>query len=305
MWKSNTKFKIIIINSLHSHKKKYYGITFYLQYQSKLMKFTQNKAFTLVELLVVITILAIMSVVAYQSFGWATDKAHNTTKKSNVTLLWNTLWIFHTEKNYYPMPQEISPTNLWGYNSGATAQASNTISVTYSDQEISTINPGSTAGGWVIYWTGAWAKSAQGEQQVWAKWVIWTIGQFNKKYLKEDIFDVQLWDIKLVGESDKKMIDYGIGKFSYAVYARPSVKSNWNVSWTKGTYYSIAATFKDTEAEWYHTFTIWNYSTDNFNSPTTNYPDTLLGVTQDEKDRNVWTNVSTQGIPYPIDNFSR
>jgi prepilin-type N-terminal cleavage/methylation domain-containing protein len=33
------------------------------------MKLTKNKAFTLVELLVVITILAIISVVAYQNFG--------------------------------------------------------------------------------------------------------------------------------------------------------------------------------------------------------------------------------------------
>ncbi|MBT3729141.1 prepilin-type N-terminal cleavage/methylation domain-containing protein [bacterium] len=32
------------------------------------MQYTKNKAFTLVELLVVITILAIISVVAYQNF---------------------------------------------------------------------------------------------------------------------------------------------------------------------------------------------------------------------------------------------
>jgi prepilin-type N-terminal cleavage/methylation domain-containing protein len=39
------------------------------------MRNLTNKGFTLVELLVVITILAIISVVAYQSFGGATDKA--------------------------------------------------------------------------------------------------------------------------------------------------------------------------------------------------------------------------------------
>ncbi len=90
------------------------------------MKNLKNKAFTLVELLVVITILAILSVTAYQSFGWATDKAQNTTKKANITQLWNTLGVFYTETNYYPMPQEISSTNLWGYNSGTTASISNT-----------------------------------------------------------------------------------------------------------------------------------------------------------------------------------
>ena len=269
------------------------------------MKIKQNKAFTLVELLVVITILAIMSVVAYQSFWWATDKAHNTTKKSNVTLLWNTLWIFYTENNYYPMPQAYTPTNLWGYNSGATAQVSNTMNVTYADQEISQITAGSTAGGWIIYWTGTWAESLADEQQIWAKWVIWVNGQFNQKYLKDDIYDVQLWDIKLVWETDKTMIDFGIGKFPYAVYSRASVKTNWNVSWTNWTYYSIAATFKDTEWEWYHTFTIWNYSQDNFSSPNINYPETLIWLEQDQKDYNVGTDQPNQGIPYPIDNFSR
>jgi prepilin-type N-terminal cleavage/methylation domain-containing protein len=40
------------------------------------MKLIKNKAFTLVELLVVITILSIISVVAYQNFGGAVDKAN-------------------------------------------------------------------------------------------------------------------------------------------------------------------------------------------------------------------------------------
>jgi len=81
------------------------------------MKNLANKAFTLVELLVVITILAILSVVAYQNFGWATDKAQNVTKKSNLALLWQTLETFYNDwHNYYPMPQAYSSTNLWGYN---------------------------------------------------------------------------------------------------------------------------------------------------------------------------------------------
>lgn len=269
------------------------------------MRNISKKAFTLVELLVVITILSIISIVAYQSFWWATDKAHNTTKKASVTQLGNTLWLFNTENNYYPMPQAYSATNLWGYDATREFQSSNTIQVTYSDQEISTIVSGSTTGGWIIYGTWAWAQWQANEQQIGAKWVIWSNGQFNKKYLKEDIYDVQLWDIKLVGEDDKKMIDYGIWKFSYAVYARPAAISNWNVSWTKWTYYTIAATLKEIEWEWYETYTIGNYSKDNFSSPNTNYPETLIWLTQNQKDLNLWTNVVNQWIPYPIDNFSK
>ena len=46
-----------------------------------------KKWFTLVELLVVITILAIISVVAYQSFSWATDKANASRKLQDVTTI--------------------------------------------------------------------------------------------------------------------------------------------------------------------------------------------------------------------------
>lgn len=260
----------------------------------------KNKAFTLVELLVVITILAILSVVAYQSFGWVTDKAQNTTKKSNVAVLGNTLWIFYTEENHYPMPQEYSSTNLWWYNSGATAQISNTISVEYNDQEVKNIKPWS-AWGWIIYgsWTWAWTT------QIAAKWVIWINWKFNKKYLKEKIYDVQLWDIKLTWETDKKMIDYGIGKFVYAVYARPAIPTNWNTSWTRWTYYTLATTFKEIEWEWYQTYLVQNYSKDNFSNNISNYPSNLIWLSQDEKDKNVATTNPDQWIPYPIDNFAR
>ena len=257
----------------------------------------KNKAFTLVELLVVITILAILSVVAYQSFGWATDKAQNTTKKSNVTLLWSTLEIFYTEEHFYPMPQNKSTTNLWGYDSGSIANISNTITVNYLDQEITEVL--TWAGWWRINWT--WSISGE---QIAAKWVIWVNWKFNKKYLKEEIYDTQLWDIKLTKIAGEKMINYWIGKYVYATYARAATPSNWNTSWNRWTYYTLAATFKDLEWEWYKTFLTWNYSKDNFNTPT-NYPENLIWLSQDELDKNVATTVANQWIPYPIDNFAK
>ncbi|MCD5385188.1 type II secretion system GspH family protein, partial [Candidatus Gracilibacteria bacterium] len=66
------------------------------------MQNTKNKAFTLVELLVVITILAIISVVAYQNFGGAVDKAVSGRKISDVSTIESSLQQYKADKNYYP-----------------------------------------------------------------------------------------------------------------------------------------------------------------------------------------------------------
>ena len=260
------------------------------------MKNIKQKAFTLVELLVVITILAILSVVAYQSFGWATDKANNVTKKANITTLWNTLENFNISEHYYPMPQAVSTTNMWWYNSWIDANKSNTIEVQYNDQEIKKIV--SANWGWRIKW-----ETANSALQIWAKWVIWTIGSFNKKYLKKDIYDTQLWDIKLV-DTDEKMIDYWIGKYTYAIYARAKAVWSWNIGAQTGwKYYELATTLKDIDWEWYITYLEWNYSKDNFNTPA-DYPDTLIGIENWNKDDVTKTTTDVdQGIPYPINWF--
>ena len=102
-----------------------------------------KKAFTLVELLVVITILAIISVVAYQNFGGAVDKAVSGRKINDVSTIETSLQQFRVDNNYYPPVDEQSPTNLWGYNvsnntTSNTANPSNTIDVTVTGQEIDT-----------------------------------------------------------------------------------------------------------------------------------------------------------------------
>ena len=73
----------------------------------------KSSAFSLVELLVVITILVIISVVAYTSFGGVTDKAKNSSKISHLTSIESGLQMFYQEKNYYPMPAANSATNVW------------------------------------------------------------------------------------------------------------------------------------------------------------------------------------------------
>jgi hypothetical protein len=212
--------------------------------------------------------------------------------------LWNTLEIFNTEEKYYPMPQEYSSTNLWWYSWAVTAKVSNTIRVEYNDQEIKRIV--SWGGWWIIYWT--WANSSN---QIAAKWVIWINWSFNKKYLKSEIYDTQLWDIKLT-DTNEKMIDYWIGKYTYGVYSRASLPANWNISWNRWTYYTLAATFKDLEWEWYKTFLTWNYSKDNFDTPNDNYPENLIWLSNGQLDDSDKTTLdSDQWIPYPIDNFAK
>ena len=61
------------------------------------------KWFTLVELLVVITILAIISVVAYQNFGWATDKANASRKISDVATIETSLQQYFVDNLQYDL----------------------------------------------------------------------------------------------------------------------------------------------------------------------------------------------------------
>jgi len=72
------------------------------------MRTIKNAGFTLVELLVVITILSIISVVAYQSFGGATDKAIASRKIQDISTLETALQQFKVANNYYPMPVAYS-----------------------------------------------------------------------------------------------------------------------------------------------------------------------------------------------------
>ena len=155
------------------------------------MQITKNKAFTLVELLVVITILAIISVVAYQNFGWAVDKAVSGRKISDVSTIETSLQQYKVDKNYYPTPAQYDAnTNMWGYNSWIVAKPSNTIDIAPKDgEELTSID--SADWGWIVYWTWTWNA-----KQIWAKWTI-TREIVWKKYLSKDLYDPEIWDIKL------------------------------------------------------------------------------------------------------------
>jgi len=63
---------------------------------------TSKKGFSLVELLVVITIIAILSVVAYTAVGGSTVKARDAKRKQDITTIQQALELYFAEKGSYP-----------------------------------------------------------------------------------------------------------------------------------------------------------------------------------------------------------
>ena len=265
------------------------------------MKKFNNKWFSLVELLVVITILAIISVVAYQNFWGATDKAIASRKKTDISTIETALQQFKSEKNYYPMPQDYNWTsNLWWYNSWATATPSDKIKVTYKDQEIASIITTDTN------WWGKVYASWSATIQVWAKWVIWYNGDFGKKYLSKDLYDPELWDVKVWSG---KMIDNGIWRYVYWVYALPKAAANWNISKATWSYFNIATTLKKSDWETYETYIVWDYDSNSCSDWSTSCPDSLIwsdSVSLKTWNSSTWTTQDdNQWIPYPIRDFAQ
>lgn len=67
-----------------------------------MFKKTFKKGFSLIELLVVITIIAILSVVAYTAVGGQTIKAKNSRRMQDLSTIQTALEIFFIEKGEYP-----------------------------------------------------------------------------------------------------------------------------------------------------------------------------------------------------------
>lgn len=271
-----------------------------------------RKWFTLVELLVAITILAIISVVAYQSFGWVTSKAQNSRKIQDLNTLETSLNMLYWEKNHYPQVNEVNTTDdQFGYKNTENAQVSNSFSVTKSGVEIDTISD--IKWGWKVMWIWTWAS-----KQIWAKW---TISQKNlgKQYLTKELYDIEIWDQK-EKSTWKKLIEKWVGKYIYAVYNKWLSNWNWtsNMTWN---FYNIAITLRDDSDEsgnWFITKISWNYSNENCWVDKDKCPITLiwswdqfLVEWQKMWKKSDWTDLTSafdsrstnQWIPYPVTNF--
>ncbi len=265
------------------------------------------KWFSLVELLVVITILAIISVVAYTNFGGSTDKAKNSKRLSDVTSIETALQTFYQEKNYYPMPSSSWSDNVWWYSSWASewARASNTFNSIKNWNQIDSITQ--AYWWWIVYNTNH-------KNIIWAKWVM-DSNVLGKQYLSQELFDPALKDVKVWTGTFK---DYWIGKYVYWVYAKPVTSSivttpteisSWNTNGIKWQAYNIAITLTD-EQKTYVTKIIWNFDK---NTCTCIFcPDTLIWNGFDTigyvlKDWDAWTwswtDSEKQWIPYPIEGF--
>jgi len=210
------------------------------------MKKINKNWFTLVELLVVITILTIISVVAYQNFWWATDKALSGRKINDVATIESALLQYKSSKNYYPAVwlYDVN-TNLWWYNSWSIATPSNMVDIEMPSEEITAIN--SWSGWWRIYWSGTLVW------QIWAKWTIWQ-EQLLKEYLSKDLYDPEIWDKKVW---TAKMIDKWIWRYVYWVY-NPTSWDWWNNNRTWKAY-NIGFTIKDNWSNIYITKIVWDY----------------------------------------------
>ena len=66
------------------------------------MNLKKNKAFTLVELIVVITILAILWTIAFLSFQWYSRDARDSARSSDLDTLRSSLELFYTKTWFYP-----------------------------------------------------------------------------------------------------------------------------------------------------------------------------------------------------------
>ncbi len=79
------------------------------------MQHIKNKWFTLVELIVVITILIILWTIAFISLQWYTKSARNSTRISDIKNTVNVLELFSIKTGKYPLPwNAVDKTASWG-----------------------------------------------------------------------------------------------------------------------------------------------------------------------------------------------
>lgn len=262
------------------------------------MKKALKKWFTLVELLVVITILAIISVVAYQNFGWAVDKAVSGRKINDVSTIETALQQFKVDNNFYP-PTDVynGLTNVWGYNSWTTATASNIIRVTYNGQEVATVLTWSSIGWGRVMWIAPWNT-----KQVWAKGTI-SQATVGKRYLTKDLYDPEVGDIK-VTTPNKKMIDYGVGRYVYSTFKKAPDSGNWtqNYNWTA---YNIAFTIKQDGGDTYSTKIVWDYDAESCFADSAKCPSNLLISLTDGSTQSWSTSNTDYEIPYWVTDFAQ
>lgn len=250
--------------------------------------------FTLVELLVVITILAIISVVAYQNFGGAVDKAVSGRKINDVSTIETALQQFKVDNNFYPATDVYNAsTNMWWYNSWSTSTPSNTITVTYNGQEVNTI--ASANGGWKIIWVNTYSA-----KQIGAKWTI-SQATLGKRYLTKDLYDPEVGDVKVGWTAT--MIESWVGRYVYATFKKAPDATDWTQNYN-GTAYNIAFTIKKEWSDTFLTKIVGDYDEESCFDNKNDCPSNLIGL-EDSSTQTWATNISNYGIPYWVTDFAQ
>lgn len=78
------------------------------------MKFSNNKAFTLVELMVVITVIVILSLLSYTTYDALVDNAINAKLAADLKTTYNKIKEYHTENRVYPQSINDCPNPVSG-----------------------------------------------------------------------------------------------------------------------------------------------------------------------------------------------
>ena len=74
----------------------------------------RKKAFTLVELIVVITILAVLGTIGFINLQWFTSDTRDAVRVSDIRIIEKSLIYFHLKENHYPAPSDsIEVTYSW------------------------------------------------------------------------------------------------------------------------------------------------------------------------------------------------
>lgn len=75
-----------------------------------------TKGFTLIELIVVITILSILGTIAFISLQWYTSNARDSVRISDISLIKKTLELFSIKTSIYPMPSDPLKTVTYSWS---------------------------------------------------------------------------------------------------------------------------------------------------------------------------------------------
>lgn len=258
----------------------------------------KNWAFTLVELLVVITILAIISVVAYQNFGGAVDKAVSGRKINDVATIETALQQYKVDKNHYPATDTFSPTNLWGYNSWTTATPSNKIVVTYNGEELATVNAALSIWGGKVYGTNTFATKQIGAKGTVSKSILGT-------YLSKDLYDPEIGDLRVAdiwSGASGKFSELGIWRYIYATFKKQAGTGDWSGN-LSGTHYNIAFTVKKDGSDKYVTKVVGDYDSESCYDDKANCPANLIGIAEGAEQTDTSEN-DNYGLPYAVTDFA-